>query len=399
MSRRPAQQQLILPLLESLRSRGGRAAPREVYDDVAARVGLEADARHQRTRAGGTDCNAFERHVRWARQKAVLRGWVDGQTRNLWALTESGQDSLRNARPGVVVTVYETDLGVCVWAECEAAMALVSPNSVNLILTSPPYPLLTRKSYANQHEEGRHVAWLARCVETWARTLTDDGSLLLNLGDTFVKGQPCMSLWQERLVLELVDRLGLHLAQKLFWENPAKMPAPAEWVTVRRVRVTPSVEQVWWLSKTPHPKADNRRVLRPYSADMKRLIERGARPQVRPSGHVVRAGAFAADNGGSIPHSLLVAGNSRSRDAYQQACKAQGLPVHPARFPEALAELGILLTTGPGDVVCDPFSGSNTVGAVAQRLGRRWLAVEKSLAYARGGMNRFSGPHLTAHFD
>lgn len=401
MSRRPAQEQLILPLLESLQERGGRASPREVYDAVAARVGLDAPARQARARVGAseTDCNLFERHVRWARQKAVLRGWVDGQTRNVWALTDEGRDSLRNAKPGVVLTVYETDLGVCLWAECEAATALITSGTVNLILTSPPYPLLARKDYANQHEERQHVTWLARCVEQWARILTEDGSLLLNLGDTFLKGQPAMSLWQERLVLELVDRLGLHLAQKLFWENPSKMPAPAAWVTVRRVRVTPSVEQVWWLSKTPHPKANSRRVLRPYSQDMKRLLERGATPRVRPSGHVIRAGAFSADNGGSIPHSLLVAGNSKSWDAYQRACCEQGLPVHPARFPEALAEFGIQLTTEAGDLVCDPFAGSNTVGATAERLGRRWLSVEKSLTYALGSMNRFGGYEVTSYAE
>ena len=66
-----------------------------------------------------------------------------------------------------------------------------------------------------------------------------------------------------------------HLAQECFWHNPAKMPVPAEWVTVRRVRIKDSVEYVWWFSKTPFPKADNRKVLKPYSDSMKNLLKNG----------------------------------------------------------------------------------------------------------------------------
>ena len=395
---------MMLPLLESLRDLGGEATPKAVYDAVATKLALPPDVRHERRRVGvaNQDINVFERDVRWARQKAVLRGWVDGAApRNLWALTEAGDTGLRNAKAGVVVTVYETDLGLCMWAECEAATALIAPDSVNLIFTSPPYPLLRRKDYANQHADRAHVEWLARCVDQWRRVLTPDGSIMLNMGDTFLPGRPEMSLWQERLLLELVDRVGLTLCQKLFWENPAKMPAPAEWVTVRRVRVTPSVEQIWWLAKTAHPKANNRRVLREYSASMRaRIAAGGDRATARPSGHVLKAGAFAADNGGSISHCLITAANPSSNDAYQRGCKALGIPAHPARFPAALAEFGIRLTTDEGDLCYDPMSGSNTFGEMAEHLGRRWLASEKALLYARGGGLRFADrPSLVTFFD
>ena len=50
-----------------------------------------------------------------------------------------------------------------------------------------------------------------------------------------------------------------------------------------------AVEYVWWLSKEPFPKANNRNVLNDYSADMKRLLKRGYKPKQRPSGHVITA--------------------------------------------------------------------------------------------------------------
>jgi site-specific DNA-methyltransferase (cytosine-N4-specific) len=96
------------------------------------------------------------------------------------------------------------------------------------------------------------------------------------------------------------------------------------------------------------------------------------------------------DNGGAIPSRVLVAANTNSQDRYQRACRAKGLPVHPARFPEALPDWWIRFLTEEGDQVVDPFAGSLTTAAVASRLGRRWLAIEQSGAYLEGGAERFA---------
>ena len=156
------------------------------------------------------------------------------------------------------------------------------------------------------------------------------------------------------------------------------MPMPAEWVTVRRVRVKDSVEYVWWFSKTPCPKADNRAVLKPYSADMIRLNQRGVRRTVRPSGHNIKTSFDKIDNGGSIPPNvveedlipsdMLVSGNNAANDPYTLRCKESNSRIHPARFPAALPEFFIKLITNDGDIVVDPFAGSNTTGAVAESL-------------------------------
>lgn len=394
----PRQQDLFLPLLEVLRESQRPLSASEAYEAVAARLHVPDDVRQHEVETSAGSTRTFDRNVRWAQQRAKLAGYVASPGRNLWELTEEGSRTLQNAKPGVVVTVFETALGVALWAETQSAVSLVEDSLAKAIVTSPPYALVRKKDYANQHAGDEHADWLFERSKEWKRVLADDGSLFLNLGDVWNPGEPTMNLYQERLIIRMVDELGWHLCQKLFWHNPSKMPAPAEWVTIRRVRVTPAVEQVWWLSKTPHPTANNRNVLRPYSESMRRLIERGGETgALRPSGHALKAGAFAANNGGSIPHNILTFANTSSNDAYQRYCKAQGLPKHPARFPQELCEWLLRLSTEEGDVGIDDFGGSFTFAAACEKLNRRWISCEKSLAYIKGGWGRFvnqPGAHL-----
>ena len=123
-----------------------------------------------------------------------------------------------------------------------------------------------------------------------------------------------------------------------YWWNPAKLPTPAEWVNVRRVRVKDAINTIWWLSKTPYPKASNRRVLQPYSKSMRSLLRNGYQPKLRPSGHNIST-HFAKNNGGSIPPNLLAIANTESNGRYQEYCRQENLDIHPARFPMQLPEI------------------------------------------------------------
>lgn len=397
----PTQQELLFPLLEVIEARGGEATPKQAAQDLAAKFSLEPEAREAKVRiASGREFNEWERTVRWTRQKAVLQGLIGVGERNVWALTEKGKSGLDTCMPGVVVTVYETDLGVALWAEAESAAQFIDRGSVDLIMTSPPYPLKTKKQYGNLDAKA-HVEWLMSCASGWRDLLADTGSLVLNVGDAWNAGSPTMSLYQERLILRLCDELNFNLAERLYWHSSTKIPSPAEWVTVRRIRVTPSVEQCYWLSKSEHPKANNRGVLRPYSADMQKMLARGGMAaQKRPSGYAMRDGAFSKNNGGAIPSNLLSFPNTSSTDSYQKACKAAGLPSHPARFPAALPEFFIKLLTEKGDVVYDPFGGSAQTARVCEELERRWITTEKSLTYLRGSATRFEDtPSFRSHFS
>ncbi len=386
---RLTQGDLLLPFIDVLAAAGGRARGKVVADALAERVSLDND---ERTRpvltTGGRKINAWDRTVRWIHQLARVRGLTIAEEPGLWALTDRANDALRNARPGVVVVIYESERGLALWGTAEAVEKRLEAGSLDLIVTSPPYPLLRAKEYGNLTERD-YIEWLVERAAAWKEALADTGSLMLNLGDVWMPGQPTQSLYQERVLLRLVDDLGFHLAQRLYWHNPAKMPAPAAWVTVQRVRVTPAVESLFWLSKTANPKANNRNVLRPYSDAMRRTIAQGGTNLgARPSGHAPSADGFSADNGGSIPHALLQASNTASNDTYSRTCRERGLKIHPARFPQELPAFAIGLTTAQGDIVYDPFAGSLTAAAVAERMGRRWVASERSLEYLRAGLGR-----------
>ena len=70
-------------------------------------------------------------------------------------------------------------------------------------------------------------------------------------------------------------------------------------------------------------------------------------------------------------------------------CARRGMSPHPAVMPELLVEFFIKFLTDPGDVVMDPFAGSNTTGCVAERLERRWIGIEADSAYAESSRLRF----------
>ena len=175
---------------------------------------------------------------------------------------------------GSVQPFYETAYGASYLGDSRDLLKALPDNSVNLAFTSPPYALHFKKAYGNV-SKADYVEWFLPFAREVHRVLTDDGSFVLNIGGSWNQGTPTRSLYHYKLMIALVEDLGFHLAQECYWYNPAKLPVPAEWVTVRRVRIKDSVEHVWWLSKTPFPKADNRRVLKPYSADMLRLAQRG----------------------------------------------------------------------------------------------------------------------------
>lgn len=112
------------------------------------------------------------------------------------------------------------------------------------------------------------------------------------------------------------------------------------------------------------------------------------RAKDRPSGQKLTK-KFQAHRGGAIPSNLIERGNNESNSDYIKRTAAKDQKAHPARFPAAIPDFFIRLLTSEDDLVVDPFSGSNTTGAVAERLGRRWLAFEAVKDYATNSKLRF----------
>ena len=286
---------------------------------------------------------------------------------------------------------YATDFGQCYHADALDVLRRLPEGSVALVLTSPPFALRRQKAYGNV-TPAEYVEWFWPFAEQIHRVLDPEGSFVFDLGGAWNRGSGTRSLYPYRLILRLIEG-GFHLAQEFYWYNPSKLPTPAEWVTIRRTRVKDAVNTLWWLSKTESPRADNRRVLRPYSRSMRRLLRDGYEAARRPSQHDISP-HFRRDNGGAIPPNLLEIPNTRSNDEYFRRCRAAGLPIHPARFAAAVPEFFIRFLTQPRQLVLDPFAGSNVTGQMAETLGRHWISVEINPDYVAGSMLRF--PHAAS---
>ncbi|MFC4075237.1 DNA-methyltransferase [Salinithrix halophila] len=264
-------------------------------------------------------------------------------------------------------------------------------NSINLVVTSPPFALQRQKEYGNKGQE-EYIDWLATFAKLIKNKLKEDGSFVLDLGGAYKKGVPVRSLYNYKVLIKFCEEIGFNLAEEFFWYNPSKLPSPIEWVNKRKIRAKDAVNTVWWFSKSTFPKADIKNVLVPYSDRMKKLLKdsnKYYKPKDRPSGHNISE-RFGKNNGGAIPPNLLHIPNSESSSKYLKLCKATGVKGHPARFPSKLPEFFIKFLTDPGDLVVDIFGGSNTTGEVAESLDRKWISCELNTEYAAASIFRFT---------
>lgn len=286
--------------------------------------------------------------------------------------------------------LYTTRYGAAYVGDALELLQGLPDESIDLVLTSPPFALQRQKEYGNVDQD-EYVDWLLSFAIEIKRVLKSSGSFVLDLGGAYRRGRPVRSLYNYRVLIRMCDDLGWNLAEEFFWFNPSKLPSPIEWVNKRKIRAKDAVNTIWWFSKTDFPKADITKVLLPYSERMKLLLQNSDKyysPKKRPSGHDISS-RFAEDKGGAIPPNLLQIPNTESNSRYLRCCQIVGINGHPARFPEKLPEFFIHFLTDVGDTVLDIFAGSNTTGAVAEALGRRWIAFEIDRSYLAASAFRF----------
>lgn len=288
---------------------------------------------------------------------------------------------------------FETDRGRSYRSTIEAFLvsdaAKELRGKVSLIFTSPPFPLNRKKRYGNRRGDD-YREWLAGLAPALVKLLKPDGSIVIEVGNCWNPGEPTMSTLAMESLLEFKKRGDLHLCQQFVCHNPARLPSPAQWVNVERIRVKDSYTQVWWLSPTERPTACNKRVLQEYSPAMRKLLARGTyNAGRRPSQHNIGDESFLRNNGGAIPSNVLTYSHTTNKDDYLTYCKRHNLEPHPARMPIGLAEFFIKFLTSPKNLVLDPFAGSNVTGAAAEGLKRRWVAVEAKSGYISGSRGRF----------
>ena len=313
--------------------------------------------------------------------------------RGVWQLTQDAGKDLHKIGPTVSVVGFSTDLGIAILGTCENVFCSID-SPITLAITSPPYPIQKSRNYGNP-PEALYVDWICMMLEPIVKNLVRGGSICLNISnDVFQQGSPARSLYRERLILALHDRLGLHKMDELIWNNPSKPPGPVRWASIERVQLNVSWEPIYWLTNDPKAvRSNNRNVLQTHSERHLRLIKQGGEQRnatYSDGAYNIHPGRFANATDGRIPRNVLTFGHScADQRSYKRNARANELPAHGAPMPLALPSFLIEFLSAPGDLVVDPFSGSFTTAVAAERLGRRWLGTEIMAEYVIGSACRF----------
>lgn len=388
-----------LDLFESVLKVYGDGQPRSnaaLYDELRDTAGIPTEAWEERRPIGksGELHSPLRRRLRWYQQSLRQAGVIERvpEKRGVWQATAMGKEALTPAPPERALVAFSTELGVALWADCKVFRSLHEPTT--LILTSPPYPLRRPRAYGGPSVES-YVDFICEALQPLASNLTPEGSLVPSVSnDIFEHGSPARSLYRERLVIALHERLQLSPMDTLIWWNNSKPPGPTAWASKKRVHLNVAWEPLIWMCRDPlRVKADNRRVLLPHTARHKKLIAAAGetRDAVYSDGaYRIRPGAFGNPTPGRIPRNVLPFGHRcADQDRYRAYARAEGLPVHAAAMPLALASFLVEWLTEPGDLVVDPFAGTVTTGRASEINGRRWVVTEKFLEYLLGARGRF----------
>ena len=300
---------------------------------------------------------------------------------------------------------YKTPYGAAYVGDSLEWMKKIRRHSVRLVMTSPPFALTKQKEYGtqiNNHDfltPEKYSEWFMPYAKQIYDILTPDGSLVVHLGGTWERGKPLKSLYPFQLAVDLPRKTDFRFAQDFYWINTARLPGPAEWVTIRRIRVKDAVDPVFWFCKEENirTRAFNRRVQQPYSPSMKRLLKlQKYNAGVRPSGHRISPTSFLTRHGGAIPPNYFLISGAESISPYLRHTSKKGYNMedtrNPARYPVKLVDFFIRFLTTRGDLVLDPFAGSNSTGEAAEKRGRRWLAFDIHEPYLKGSKFRFFTP-------
>ena len=288
---------------------------------------------------------------------------------------------------------YHTEFGACINEDCKIVIdKFLLPQyqgKIQLIFTSPPFPLSRAKKYGNLLGD-EYKSWLCEIGNKLKPLLTPTGSIVVEIGNAWNQGEATFSTLPMEALLDFKIKCNYNLCQEFIYYNPARLPSPIQWVNKERIRVKDSFSRLWWMSNTPAPKANNANVLEQYSKQMDKLLKTGKyNAGERPSEHNISETAFLNNNGGAIPSNVIIAANTASNDSYINKCKENKIAIHPARMAQSVPEFFIKLLTDENDIVFDCFAGSNTTGACAETLKRRWISTEINEDYFIGSKFRF----------
>ncbi|WP_042806050.1 site-specific DNA-methyltransferase [Thioalkalivibrio sp. ALE19] len=388
MNEAPSQLDLFSATARIYAEREAASNP-EVYARVSEELGVDPADHVAPVGSEGRRYNLFHRSVRWVQQSLKEDGLLERvpEERGIWRLTGKGKIRLREWQaPGAGLVAFSTKLGVAILGDCRAVFRQVDA-PIALCITSPPYPLASPRAYGNQRGD-EYIDFICEALEPIVESLKPGGSIVLNVSnDIFETGSPARSLYREKLVLALAERLGLHKMDEVVWHNRQKAPGPTQWACKNHQQLTVAWEPLYWFTNDPLKcGSDNQRVLEPHTERHTHMLAQGGEQRVRISSdgaHGVRPGSsYARQTPGRIPGNVIESGHTcAGRNRVQRYAKEHGLPPHGAMFPERLVEFFVHFITEAEELVVDPFAGGGTVPAVAERLGREWIATDLMLEY------------------
>ena len=252
-------------------------------------------------------------------------------------------------------------------------LSQVDSDSVQLHITSPPYA--QAKEYINFGgiSAEHYVDWfLPRIVEI-QRTLRPNGVFVLNIDDTVTNG------FRNTYVFELIYRIAketdLKLYERLIWNKGKSLCHPK--------RFRNPLEYLFIFAKNKDFFMDINKMRLPYSEVSLNRMKNPIKKRFARTVDNQNAGEYkewSPNPLGALPSTLLNIGSESKRVS----------DIHVAVFPEKLVEYFMKGFTREGDLVCDIFMGSGTVGCVAKRLNRNFIGMELSQEYANEATNRIN---------
>lgn len=243
--------------------------------------------------------------------------------------------------------------------DCREVLAELPTNSVDLIVTSPPYADSRKSTYGGVHPDN-YVAWFLPIGAELLRVLKPDGTFVLNIKEKVVDGE------RHTYVIELILALrkqGWLWTEEFMWHK--KNSYPGKWPN----RFRDSWERLLQFNKSKQFKMFQDEVMIPMGDwAEKRLKNLSSTDQIRDtskvgSGFGKRVANWVERDKVYPTNVLHMATETKNRS-------------HSAVFPEALPEWFIKLFTQEGDTVLDPFMGSGTAVQVARRLNRNAIGIE-----------------------
>ena len=282
-------------------------------------------------------------------------------------------------------------------------------DSVHCCVTSPPYFGL--RDYGVPGQIGQEAApeeYIGRLVEVFRevhRVLRPDGTLWLNIGDSYTSGGRKARDHDKKLPARAAnhrpgtpegmkpkDLIGIpwmlafalrsdgwYLRQDIIWHKPRCIPESV------RDRCTKSHEYIFLLSKSEHYFFDADAIKEPAAESTKVRMAQNIQHQ---------AGSFRQPGKSNGPLKPGGDGETRNKRSVWSVCPAYYKGAHFAVYPERLVEPCVLAGCPEGGTVLDPFTGSGTTGAVAKRLRRNFIGVELNPAYRDMALARISATEI-----